>query len=591
MQTESFYQSRAASFQRQVDTVDKTIRQLSLSRLLIAALTLLFLYFSFSQLYFAFGIPVLIVAFVYLVQRQQQKEAERKILLHLIDLNKWEANALQNDFSSFPSGDSFVDPNHPYSHDLDIFGSGSVFQYLNRCATKLGEVRLADNLKYLNFTKEEIRARQEAIRDLAQQLELRQQCWAIGRQINSANPQMEPVLKWLQQPNLLLDNTFVQFAKWLLPMFTCGALVAISFHPIFKGVFFFLFIAQIAFAGWYGKHIDILQIQLARHRDALENFAKLFRVLVGTSFSSTLMQEHQRQAKEAAEVVFSFSKLVNALETRMNLFARFFGNGLFLYDFHAVSRLEAWRKQYASSLPVWLRSLAEWDSLLSFSTLHFNHPEYAFSSVGESFSISAKNAGHLLIPNAVRVTNSFDLGNPASLLLITGANMAGKSTFLRAVGTNYILALNGSPVCATAWSCPLAALRTGMRTSDSLQEHKSYFFAELNRLQSIMQELKSGKAMVILLDEILKGTNSTDKQAGSRELIKQLIQHRALVMVATHDIALGDMEAQFPQVSNACFEGSIENGELTFDYRLGNGVAKKANATFLMRKMGIIPNE
>lgn len=590
MQSTQFYQSRTASFQVQVDIVDKTIRQLSLSRLLIAGLTLVLAYVSFSQLFFSVGIPVLIIAFVYLVQLQQKKEAERKMLLHLVNLNKWEAKALQNDFSSFPSGDSFMDPSHYYSHDLDIFGNGSLFQYLNRCATKLGEATLADHLAQLNFTEEEVVARQEAIRDLAVQVELRQQCWAIGQQINSVNPRMEPLLNWLREPNLLLHNKVIQIMKWLLPILTCGTLIGVAFHPISKGLFFLLFICQLAFAAWYGKRIDFLQNQLARHRDALENFAKLFRLLNKISFHSALMKEHQRQAREAAEVVHDFSKLVNALETRMNLFARFFGNGLFLYDFHAVSRLEGWRKQYASSLPKWLTSLAEWDSLLSFGTLHFNFPEYAFATIDQRFSIKGRDVGHVLIPHVIRITNSFDLGNPAGLLLITGANMAGKSTFLRAVGTNYILALNGSPVCATNWSCPLAALRTGMRTSDSLQEHKSYFFAELNRLQSIVRELKTGTRMIVLLDEILKGTNSTDKQAGSRELIKQLIQYPALVMVATHDIALGDMEDQFPrQISNGCFEGNIENDELTFDYKLHQGIAQKANATFLMRKMGIIP--
>lgn len=202
------------------------------------------------------------------------------------------------------------------------------------------------------------------------------------------------------------------------------------------------------------------------------------------------------------------------------------------------------------------------------------------------------DAGHLLIPNTVRVNNNFNIGQPQPVWLITGANMAGKSTFLRALGVNFVLGSMGSPVCASYWSMPLIELHTGMRTTDSLQEHQSYFFAELNRLQLIMQELRTGKPMLILLDEILKGTNSTDKQLGSRELLKQFKDLNALVVLATHDIALGDLQDQHPQqIANACFEGKIVNDELSFDYTLHAGVAQKANATFLMRRMGIIPAE
>lgn len=588
--TENFYQERAHQFQSQITVVDKIIRQLAWTRLLIAALILLFGYFGFNHSIFFSAIPLLVIGFFYFVQSQQKKESERNLLLHLVHLNQWESKAFQFDFSNFPAGEQFINPTHPFSHDLDLFGNGSVFQYINRCATQIGEKKLADDLTSLKFTKEEIIERQEAIRELAQQLELRQQCWAIGQQIQKGDGHLSPLFAWLREPNLFLGKRFFQIAKWVFPFITCAAFVAIVFDSTFEIIFFLLFISQIGFAAAYSKPISILQNKLAGYRMLLENYAKLLNKWKGLTFQSAVLNQHQQKANEAAENVHAFSKLVNALETRMNMFARFFGNGLFLYDFHSVTRLEAWRDQHAHELQPWIDSLAEWDALLSFGTLHFNQPRYAFAEFEDDFSIKATAAGHLLIPSSERVNNSFDLGNPASVMLITGANMAGKSTFLRAVGTNYVLALNGAPVCATHWSCPIGHLRTGMRTSDSLQEHKSYFFAELNRLQSIVQELKSSKPMIILLDEILKGTNSTDKQSGSRELIKQLIHYKALVMVATHDIALGDMEQQFPnQITNACFEGKIENEELTFDYCLNKGLAQKANATFLMRKMGIIP--
>jgi len=371
---------------------------------------------------------------------------------------------------------------------------------------------------------------------------------------------------------------------------TCIALLRFAFEPSFWPVFSFLFLAQLSLAAAYNKPITKLQRELSSYRVILENYSRIFNLMKAPLFTSAVMRAHQGIAIEATGHVKRISSLINAIESRMNLFARLFGNGLFLYDFHCVSNLEHWREQRGSALPGWLESLAEWDALLSFATFHSNHPHYAFGEIDEEFMIKGKEVGHPLIPVAERVNNDFSLGEPAQLMLITGANMAGKSTFLRTVGVNYLMASNGAPVCASQWTSPLAELRTGMRTSDSLQDHQSYFYAELNRLKTIMEELHAGKPVIILLDEILKGTNSTDKQTGSRELIKQLIQQKSLVIIATHDIALGDLEQQYPDyIVNTCFEGNIENGQLTFDYQLKRGLAQKANATFLMKKMGIIP--
>lgn len=590
MDFELHYQQRADQFQSEVSACDQSIRTLAWIRVLAAAIILATGYLGFKDpLYFA-TLPFLIIAFFYLVQLQWRKENHRKILLSLVALNRNEVEAIHHRFSNFSNGIRFIDPHHTYSHDLDLFGDGSLFQYINRCATPLGEAKLATDLTQLHYDQKIIELRQEAIRELASKLELRQQCWATGQQIQTTAVDLNPLLHWLQERDLLLGNRFVEIIRWVLPLATCLSLAMAAINPTFQVVFLFLFVMQLSLAASYSKPISVLQERLVGYKVILENYAKLFELLKKESFASAKMKSHHTIANAASTQVHSFSKKVNSLESRMNLIARLFGNGLFLVDFHNVIQLERWRKKYAAELPQWVASLAEWDSLLAFATLHYNHPHYAFAEIGKQLAIRGEEAGHPLIPSKVRVANSFDVGTPAGLMLITGANMAGKSTFLRAVGVNYILSLNGSPVCAQKWVSPLAELRTGMRTSDSLQENQSYFYAELYRLQSIITDLRKGNRMVILLDEILKGTNSTDKQTGSRELIKQLIQQPALVMVATHDIALGDMEQQFPQqVGNACFEGKIENDQLTFDYTLHKGVAQKANATFLMRKMGIIP--
>jgi DNA mismatch repair ATPase MutS len=229
--------------------------------------------------------------------------------------------------------------------------------------------------------------------------------------------------------------------------------------------------------------------------------------------------------------------------------------------------------------------------LTSLGTFSFNNQDFVFSKLNDQRRLTANGLGHPMISVNERIVNDVTLNAKESILIITGANMAGKSTFLRTLGVNVILALIGAPVCAKEFDCPLVEIRSGMRTADSLKDHQSYFYAELNRLKSIVDELKSGKHLLVLLDEILKGTNSTDKQAGSIALVKQLIGYPSLVLIATHDLVLGELENQYPQqIRNYCFEPSIVDDQLSFDYKLKRGIAEKMNATFLMKKMGIIPN-
>lgn len=593
MITPEFYHNRAVHFAQHVAQTESIIRRYAWTRMVVVLLIAADVYVGLTHTQFFWALPLLLAVFIILVRLQFAKADQKQRLVYLQQLNQEEEKGIRFEETSFPAGSQFIDPHHPYSHDLDLFGKGSVFQYINRCGTQLGEEHLAQALTNVSTSLNahtELVLKQDATRELATLIDFRQQVWAVGRQINDASFNRTVLYRWLEEKSFLYKKTLPTVLRWVLPAITLTivALVILGIVPF--SVMMAMMILQIAVAGIYGKRIAGFQQLLSQANKPLNNYARILELLAKQQVSSILLKKHHALATEAFENVQQLSKLVNALEARMNPIAMIFGNGLFLYDLHAVSKLERWREHHATTLPGWLDSLAAWDALLSPATLHFNHPEYAFAEYVQPHTIVAKQAGHLLIPNTIRVSNDVALGNPQRVWLITGANMAGKSTFLRALGVNFVLGGMGSPVCATYWSMPLITLRTGMRTTDSLQDHQSYFFAELNRLQSIMEELRSGKPMFILLDEILKGTNSTDKQLGSRELLKQLKDMNALVVLATHDIALGDLEQQHPQhIANACFEGKIENDQLTFDYKLHAGVAQKANATFLMRKMGIIP--
>jgi DNA mismatch repair ATPase MutS len=590
MASSEFYRQRVQHFSQQGRQIEKIIKRYSIIRILIFLAAGIVIYIGISQPYFFWLLPLLILVFSFLVSKQTHHEEERQLTNYLEQLNANEADAFEFKSIDFSDGSRFVDAHHPYSHDLDIFGDGSIYQYLNRCGTQLGEERLASDLKTLPYTEKDLVLRQQAVRELGAMIEFRQQIWGVGRQINDFTFDRSSLFSWLAMEPLVYKKSSFTLLRWVLPAITLIILGLIYFDGAYFPLLFIMMMVQLSITGYYSKQIGEFQRKLSTGKKVMGNYARIFEKLAHQKVESELMKSHQQMATRAFNKVKQFAEQVNAFEARMNPIAMMFGNGLFLYDFQILNKLEKWREENANELPHWLESLGEWDSLLSLATLHYNYPNYTFAKINNALVLESRDMGHPLIPDKSRVTNNFDLGKPAKVWLITGANMAGKSTFLRSLGANFVLGSIGSPVCASYWVQPLVAMRSGMRTTDSLQEHQSYFYAELHRLQSIMEELRSGKSMIILLDEILKGTNSTDKQAGSRELLQQLKDQHALVVLATHDIALGDLESQYPdQITNACFEGNIENDQLTFDYTLHKGVALKANATFLMKKMGIIP--
>jgi DNA mismatch repair ATPase MutS len=590
MASSEFYRQRVQHFSQQGRQIEKIIKRYSIIRILIFLAAGIVIYIGISQPYFFWLLPLLILVFSFLVSKQTHHEEERQLTNYLEQLNANEADAFEFKSIDFSDGSRFVDAHHPYSHDLDIFGDGSIYQYLNRCGTQLGEERLASDLKTLPYTEKDLVLRQQAVRELGAMIEFRQQIWGVGRQINDFTFDRSSLFSWLAMEPLVYNKSLFTLLRWVLPAITLIILGLIYFDGAYFPLLFIMMMVQLSITGYYSKQIGEFQRKLSTGKKVMGNYARIFEKLAHQKVESELMKSHQQMATRAFNKVKQFAEQVNAFEARMNPIAMMFGNGLFLYDFQILNKLEKWREENANELPHWLESLGEWDSLLSLATLHYNYPNYTFAKINNALVLESRDMGHPLIPDKSRVTNNFDLGKPAKVWLITGANMAGKSTFLRSLGANFVLGSIGSPVCASYWVQPLVAMRSGMRTTDSLQEHQSYFYAELHRLQSIMEELRSGKSMIILLDEILKGTNSTDKQAGSRELLQQLKDQHALVVLATHDIALGDLESQYPdQITNTCFEGNIENDQLTFDYTLHKGVALKANATFLMKKMGIIP--
>lgn len=584
------YQQRTDLFSTELSNQQRVINRISILRLATALAVFLFIYLSFQNTFYLLALLVAVVAFAFLVHTHTKLFKQKIIKENLLKINKAELAAITGDFSSQPVGTEFVNTQHHYSYDLDIFGEGSLFQFLNRASTFSGKHALAERLTTPLSSAKEIQEQQAAIAELSSRLDFRQGLQAVGMDSSETRESKQQLLEWLKQPSLFASTNFWKIFLLIIPAATIGLGLASFFFSAFKPFAVLLVLLQWSIIGFYFKRVNLFHDYVSRKRNVLDQYSDLLRVINSEKFEAAKLKNLSTITHQAEAKISKLAGLVRALDARLNFMTNLVVNSLLMYDLQCVYRLESWKEENAHTLESWLEAISEMEMLNSFGTYAYNHPDYAYAVVQSSLSITATNMGHPLIDSKVCVTNDVVMGNPQKAMIVTGANMAGKSTFLRTLGINIVLALNGAPVFAKQFSCAIVGLRTGMRTADSLKDHQSYFYAELNRLHSIVEELREQKPLLILLDEILKGTNSTDKQAGSIALVKQLMNYPCLSIIATHDLALGELEAQFPaDVINYHFEPTIENDELSFDYTLKRGIAEKMNATFLMKKMGIIP--
>jgi DNA mismatch repair ATPase MutS len=264
-------------------------------------------------------------------------------------------------------------------------------------------------------------------------------------------------------------------------------------------------------------------------------------------------------------------------------------NLLLLWNLQQALDLEKWKKEHATDVKSWFDTLGDFEALISFATIHYNNPGWCFPNLHEKhFYINAKELGHPLIPENKRVNNYIDIENKGKIMLVTGSNMAGKSTYLRSIGVNTVLAMAGAPVCASAFTISPVQLISSMRIADNLEESTSTFYAELKKLKAVIDKVNAGEKVFILLDEILRGTNSLDRHTGSEALIKQLIRHEAAAIIATHDLGLAAINITYPNnILIYHFDVQVNNEELFFDYKLKPGICTSLNASILMKKIGI----
>jgi len=589
-----FYSDRLSGLETRLKYLSKRIKNIAIIRLLCFVGGIVLIGYSTSWGWGPVIGSVIIFSgvFVFLVRYHFKLSARKKHLENLISINKKELLAIKGDTLEFESGNTFIDNSHSYASDLDIFGIGSVFQYINRAATFIGRKHLAEWFKNPFLKHSDILSHQEAIKELGNDPEWIQEVLAQGYEASKDFDNKADILDWIYDPPEFSHWRYKVFVT-VVPLIALATITLIVLKIIPVSFELLYLIIPFSILGKDFKKINIKYQSLSKKSAVIYKYSQLLSAIEKKEFTSSFLKELQEKLHESkvspSLSIKKLSKIMNAFDSRLNLLAGFLLNAMFLWDIIQVLRVESWQAKYKQDVEKWFDIVAEFDALISLSVFHFNNPEFCFPEIQEQeFIIKGEEVGHPLIPAQQRIDNPVNISSLRKFLIITGANMAGKSTYLRTVGVNLTLAMMGAPVCAKSLKFTPITLMTSIRTRDNLTKNESYFYAELKNLKAIIDKLQAGEEIFILLDEILKGTNSRGKQSGSIALMQNLVRFKASGLIATHDLQLGKLEKESPEnFINACFEVELKDDQLVFDYLLKKGVAKQMNATFLMEKMGI----
>jgi len=565
---------------------------------LVVFLISLILFFKFlivNSLIFVYGSITTLILFVILSVLDNYLKQKIEHCDRLIQILRNEIKGIKGDFSPFDPGDEFVDPDHSYTYDLDVFGKKSLFHAINRTVTIFGKNRLAEYLKGAFNFKDYIIERQKAISELAEDLDFRLQLQLVFFGQKSNETDRIELNEWLNSDNKLLKSWFFNGLRFVFPLATNLLIIGSLFGFVVIQIPILMFVIQLLIVSVYSRKTIRVQSLLSSRVETISKYSRFLRLIEKSDFNSAYLVDLKQQlsyegSESPSEIIRRLYRLLNWIDTNLNLLAGVLLNGLFLFNLHVLAGVEKWREKYREVIPRWFATLGEIDAMASLANFAANNPEFIYPvPIKDQFLFEAINLGHPLIPKDECVTNNISINGWNQYCIITGANMSGKSTFLRTVGTNYVMAMLGAPVFATKFVFYPIVLHSSIRTNDSLARKESFFYAELKRLKQIISELETGQRTFILLDEILKGTNSKDKQTGSVALLEQLTKYQSVGLIATHDLILGDLVKDYPDnIQNLCFEIQIIEDNMNIDYKLQEGICKNLNATFLMKKMGII---
>jgi hypothetical protein len=598
-------QRRIAELARQGKELDRQDRRLSTARgltfLLAAGGALTAAFQDASWLWLAVGVVAAgFVAFVVLHALVSSRQFETARRREMID------QGLARMAGTFRAptkgrervrGDRFIDPEHDYASDLDLFGPGSVFEQLNTCRTWPGESQLAAWL-LRPASAAEVAARQRAVRELCRHGALREDLALEAGQASGTESDTAPAVRWAQGPAeaaVLRSKLVGAFAAASVAATVGLATLHAAGGPAFSQLWLVLLAVQLAVVLLLRRQLEPVIGPICERSQPLGRYHRVFALLERARFRDDRLEGlHERlrgaTGRTASQELRRLESLVSFAAVRHNAFVYIPANALLLWDLWCARALERWRARCGADLEGWLEALGELEALSALATFAYEHPEYAFPEVLRGApQLRARALGHPLIRPDRRVDNDVELGADPAAWMVSGSNMSGKSTFLRAVGVNAVLAQAGAPVCAASHEQSELAVHTCMRVDDSLEEGISRFYRELLKLKRVMDGLGAeGPPVLFLLDEILHGTNSRERNIGGRAIVRQLVEAGAVGLVSSHDLGLTSLEELTGrQVQNAHFTDQLVEGEMRFDYRLRPGPVATPNALRLMRKVGL----
>ncbi|MBP4142232.1 DNA mismatch repair protein [Flavobacterium sp. P4023] len=587
------YKIKKEEYSVQLNTINKKYNTISFFRLIAIVLFLVSIYYylkTSATIYVASAI-LFFVSFIVLMRIHSKLQFKKQVTQALFAINKDEITYLEREKIPFENGIEFNDFQHPYAYDLDIFGEHSLFQNVNRTATFIGKKILATKLLKIS-SNEEIIQNHEAIKELTEKLDWRQEFLAFAKVSNDSQSNYQTLLKWSLFNSAPLSK-FTVFISYFLPVIFLLNIIGyiVTSNVTFASILSYLFVINLVVLGVFTKRIQLEVANSSNIDKTIGQYSLLLKKIEEETFTSQKLISLQQKLtfkKENASVHFKqLSSLFSNMDTIGNLITAILFNGTFLFNLHVFKSLVQWKTDHAEALEDWLGIIGEFEVLNSLANLSYNNPDFVYPTLNTNFEIDFTDLSHPLLNQTTRIGNDVRF-YPQSFMILTGSNMSGKSTFLRSLGINMVLTGMGSVVCAKQANVHPLPVLVSMRLSDSLSDSESYFFAEIKRLKQIMDQLEKQPAFV-LLDEILRGTNSDDKRNGTIEVVKKVIAQKAIGAIATHDIEVCLTTNDYPDLlTNKCFEVEIINNDLHFDYKLRDGICKNRSATFLMKKMGVI---